>query len=250
MSQLKYTKPQISMPRKSEPSPVRSGVLWALALFSVIVAVAVGYLFAEQKQQISDQPANTERAAMQAMVTQLQDQNNELVTKLARFEQSDAIDSTTNKEMLKSLAEKEQEVKTLNEELSFYKKIVSPEGFDEGLGIDSFSMDYAENVNEYNYKLVLTQVGGGSLEARGTVLLRVQGTQDGFEKVLEWWDLRPDSSLPMPSFGFKYFQRMDGKIILPDGFIARVVLVKIIPDSTSLKSSEQSYTWDAVISGG
>ncbi len=250
MSQLKYTKPQISVPRKSEPSPMRSGVLSVLALFSVIVAGAVGYLYAEQRQQVSDQPAESERTAMQAMLTELQEQNADLVSKLAKYEQSSAIDNTASKETLRSLADKEQEVKTLNEELSFYKKIVSPEGFEEGLGIHSFSLDYGENLNEHLFKLVLTQVGGGSLEARGTVLLRVQGTQDGYEKVLEWWDIRPDASLPMPSFGFKYFQRMDGKIILPEGFIAKVVLVKIIPDSTRLKSSEQSYTWDAVISGG
>jgi len=104
-------------------------------------------------------------------------------------------------------------------------------------------------VNESRYRLVLTQVGGGSLEARGTVLLRIQGHLYGEQKELEWWDIRQDTSMPMPSFGFKYFQRMDGVIILPEGFVADNVLVKIIPESTRLNSSEQSYTWDAVISG-
>lgn len=229
---------------------MRSGVLSVLALFSVIIAGAAGYLYADQRQQISDMPAETNRIAMETMLTELQSQNVELTDKLARVEQSSAIDGTASQETLRNLADKEQEVKTLREELSFYKKIVSPEGFEEGLGIHSFSLDFGDNVNEHSYKLVLTQVGGGSLEARGTVLLRVQGTQDGYEKELEWWDIRPDGTMPMPSFGFKYFQRMDGKIILPDGFIARNVLVKIIPDSTRLKSSEQSYTWDDVIFGG
>lgn len=250
MSELKYTKPQITLSRRDEPAPVRAGVWAGLAMFSVLVSGAIGYLYAEQKQQRKDAPAETNQATMEAMLTDLKSQNSELISKLAIAEQSGAIDDTASKETLKNLAAKEQEVKTLNEELAFYKKIVSPEATEQGLGIHSFSLDFGDNINEHTYKLVITQMGGGSLEARGTVLLRVQGTLDGYEKVLEWWDIRPEASMGMPTFGFKYFQRMDGKIILPDGFLAQNVLVQIIPESTSLQSSQQSYTWDAAISGG
>jgi len=220
-----------------------------LALFSVIIAGVLGYLFAESKHQQANAPDVNHRIAMESELVELRSQNSELTSKLAFATTSGAIDDTASRVTQQSLADKEQELKTAREELSFYKSILAPQGAETGLNIYSFIMEDTENLNENRYRLVLTQVGGGSLEARGTVLLRVQGYLYGDEKVLEWWDIRPESTMPMPSFGFKYFQRMDGLIIFPEGFVADNILVKIIPDSTRLKSSQQSYTWDAVYTG-
>lgn len=245
----KYIKPQIAIPTREEPSATRSGVFAILALFSIILAGVFGYLFAESKQMLKDAPDVNRLISMESELVNLRTQNSELTSKLAFATTSGAIDDTASKVTQQSLADKEQELKTAREELSFYKSLLAPEGAAAGLNIYSFSIEDTENTNENRYRLVLTQVGGGSLEARGTVLLRVQGYLYGDEKVLEWWDIRPESTMPMPSFGFKYFQRMDGVIILPEGFVADNVLVKIIPDSTRLKSSQQSYTWDAVYTG-
>lgn len=245
----RYIKPQIAMPKLDEPSPTRSGVLSILALFSVILAGIFGYLIAESKHKQKDAPDVNQRIAMESELVKLRAHNSELTSKLAFATTSGAIDDTASKATQQNLADKELELRSAREELSFYKSILSPEGTAAGLNIYSFSVEDTENINEIRYRLVLTQVGGGSLEAQGTVLLRIQGYLYGDEKVLEWWDIRPESTMPMPSFGFKYFQRMDGAIILPEGFVADNVLVKIIPDSTRLKSSEQSYTWDAVYTG-
>jgi len=245
----KYIKPQITIPTRDEPSLARSGVLSILALFSVILAGILGYLYAESRHTQQTAPDVNHRIAMESELAKLRTQNSDLTSKLAFATTSGAIDDTASRVTQQSLADKEQELKTVHEELSFYKSILAPQGAETGLNIYSFIMEDTENLNENRYRLVLTQVGGGSLEARGTVLLRVQGYLYGDEKVLEWWDIRPENTMPMPSFGFKYFQRMDGVIIFPEGFVADNILVKIIPDSTRLKSSQQSYTWDAVYTG-
>jgi len=244
-----YIKPQIAIPKRVEPSTARSGVLAILALFSVIMAAVLGFLFANNIPKEKQAPDVNRLISMESKLNNLRAKNTELTNQLAFITTEINVENTAEKSNTQTLADKELELKTVREELSFYKSIISPEAGTTGLNIHSFSVENTENLNENRYRLVLTQVGGGSLEARGTVLLRVQGHLNGEQKVLEWWDLRQSNSMPMPSFGFKYFQRMEGVIILPEDFVADNVLVKIIPDSTRLKSSQQSYTWDAVITG-
>ncbi len=177
----------------------------------------------------------------------LKDENKELVIKLTKLERMAAIDKTASTNTQKGLVDKEQEIKTLEEELSFYKSIISPEKDETGLTIHSFDLTKGGTDDLKQFHLVLTQIASGGKEAKGTVIFRLQGKQDGADKLLEWWDIRPDSTQQMPSFKFKYFQRIKGVLKVPVGFVPDNILVKIIPEDTKLNSAQQSYTWDVVI---
>lgn len=245
-----YKKPVIKI--QHEKPPTKKG--WLFLLFSVLLGVLAGgyYLGASNNGQLNILPAkvsledkqdgNTQNSALQP----LKDENKELIAQLAKLERMAAIDKTASVNTQKGLVEKENEIKTLKEELSFYKSIISPEQGETGLTIHSFDLAKGGAEDLKQFHLVLTQIAGGGKEAKGTVIFRLQGKLDGVDKLLEWWDIRSDNSQQMPSFKFKYFQRIKGALKVPKGFIPDNILVKVIPEDTKLNSAQQSYSWDAV----
>jgi len=245
------------MPIKRPPKPViridrgkRAPRLWWLVIM-LLPILLVGWLIYDFGTQQGDfQQALTvgNKSEVENYIRKLEKDNKLLVEELAKATRNSDIDSTASREVQRTLTDKENTIKDLKEELSFYKSIVSPQGKEKGLNINSFNM-HSSTVNPQlvKFQLVLTQAGNNNKAAKGMVLIRLQGKEGESQKTLEWWDIRSESNVGRPSFDFKYFERLEGNMLVPASFEAENVLIKVLPESAHLSSIQQSYSWQTIV---
>ena len=134
----------------------------------------------------------------------------------------------------------------LKEELEFYHGIVGSADEVRGLQIRNFKLTKDESSQSFRYRLILTQFVRGNRYISGNVSLSVSGVHNGLEKSLSQEDFVQQGSDDM-KFRFKYFQELQGEIVLPDGFVPLKITLDITPLDKSHKPIEQTFNWSDVI---
>jgi hypothetical protein len=174
----------------------------------------------------------------------------ELMSENAHLASSSEIDATASKQVGEKLTELNDEMLELKEELVFYRSLLSPAEMEPGLQILGIQMIKDGSSNAYNYKIVLTQRHNGNQLAMGNVNVQVSGLQSGKSAQLDLAELAATSGDAIMSFHFKNFQSLEGKLVLPDDFEPKDVLVNVNPTTHGIKQVERNYEWNAIVSGG
>lgn len=217
--------------------------------FMVAGSILVAGLTAWGLYEYGRYSVNDHYFSARAEIEQLQQTRQDLEHELDRqqgqnaiIERSYQIETTSYKELHESISGLQGEISELKEELAFYRGIVSPDESSQGLNVQDFKISHNGVERGYRYKLVLTQVLNNNLVARGTVSLGVEGLQDGELKVLDLAQLSP-KKLSSMKFRFRYFQNMEGDIILPEGFIAARAIIRVKPTGKRHKKLDKAFTW-------
>ena len=137
-------------------------------------------------------------------------------------------------------------VLNLREEVAFYRGIVGS-GREKGIQVHSLVVNPDGREGGYRYQLVLTRGGKSDKVAEGSVRLSVSGEHEGKSRRLSFRDLSaPDSDAL--EFSFKYFQRLQGHMTLPAGFVPRRVYVRVDSPDENASSHERHFDWPALAS--
>ena len=173
----------------------------------------------------------------------------ELMSENAHLASSSEIDATASKQVSEKLSQLNDEMLELKEELVFYRSLLSPTELQPGLQILGVQMIKDGSSNAYNYKIVLTQRHNGNQLATGDVNVQVSGLQSGKAMQLDLAEVTASSGNEM-SFRFKNFQSLEGRLVLPENFQPKDVLVNVNPTTRGIKQIERSYEWNTIVSGG
>jgi hypothetical protein len=220
-------------------------------LVSLALLAAVGWgLFrlGFSMSGFAEQVALEEQQRLEDRIAFLEDQNTLLTGQVASLQRGELIEREAAGDVTATLHEMESELLLLREELAFYKSIVSPSAMQPGLHVQSFELERGEDADEYHYKLILTQVRGNSRVARGDVDIEVTGLLDGRLERMQLGQLTSQGEDRL-TFSFKYFQSVEGVIVLPRGFEPARVAVRVKPKSKRLEAVEREYEWDSALAG-
>ena len=75
----------------------------------------------------------------------------------------------------------------------------------------------------------------------GRLLLSVEASDGGRMHKLAWGELRQQRNAPGIEYSFKYFQQVEGDLLLPAGVKPVRVIARLVPASGA--AVEQSFTW-------
>ncbi len=220
---------------------------WKTRLFILLGAVglAVGgwslYDYGRYMAGYDSAEAGRELVQLLATVDALNAEIERLREQKAQLERAAQIERQAYQEQDATLKDLQGEILELKEELAFYRGIVSPREASRGLRLQSFTLE-PNGPRSWRYKVVLTQVLKNDRLARGTVRLRVEGLQGGQPRSLDLSALseKPVKELP---YRFKYFQDLEGDLILPDGFTPLRITVRILPRGRRKDSIEKTIDW-------
>lgn len=183
--------------------------------------------------------ARAELERSRAELTDLQDRVERLRQRNAVSHRSDQTSRAANQAVQETLAARDEEIAQLRADVAFYERLVGGSSQRQGLAVHSLDLQPTGD-GAWRYTVTLTQNLKKASVSKGQISLRVDGVRDGKLSTLEWGDLLQAPQAPLQDFSFKYFQQLEGSVMLPPGFTPHRVRVQLKSDG---RQSEQVFPW-------
>ncbi len=219
-----------------------------LLLVFCVALLAFAYIWGGRSESEKSEQLGHLNADLRERVESLEQDNQQLLQRLAIFESSQKIDRLALENIRIMVRGLEDDKARLNKELMFYKSIIAPEDIEPGVRIHALDLMNGNDARQYRLRLVVSQVSRSNLFLRGKVSVTVDGSVDGAEKSLSLFELAglERSSL---SLGFRYFQELPEsqdffEFTLPEGFIAKSLQVVVNMRSGSVKKLNETFDWN------
>ncbi|MGY1410899.1 DUF6776 family protein [Luteimonas sp. A611] len=166
-----------------------------------------------------------------------------LAQQVATLTRSDQISRDANRDLQGTLAERDEEIAALRADVAFYERFVGSTAQRRGLTVHQLALTPRAG-QAWHYTATLTQNLNRGAVSSGRLSLAVEGTRDGRLERLDWAALRQDPEAAGVEYSFKYFQQVEGEIILPPGFEPLRIRVRLTPASGP--PVDQTLPWDEV----
>ena len=167
----------------------------------------------------------------------------ELQRQVAILETSSEIDQETYSSVETNLGELQVRIQEQEEELAFYRGIVSPGDGVAGLRIQSVEVVAGEDETARVLRVLLVQAIVHNDRVTGSVRARLTGTQNGEPAELGLDVLGTESSATDIPYGFRYFQTLEVGIGLPEGFVPEDLEIQVWPRSPRGETIVESFPW-------
>jgi hypothetical protein len=233
--------------RAHDPRRARLVVLGLSAL--ALAAVAVAWLLGAHGAAPDLSDIRTRLSSAETELTQARIELKDTQQKLAVYERSDQVSRTANDSLQQTLSEREEEIAALRADLAFYQRLVGGgRGPRQGLNVHALTLKRIGDSGGFGYTLTLTQNLKKAAVTQGTAQLSVEGVQGQSLRTLSWRDLVQDAEATPLNFGFKYFQQLDGSLMLPSGFTPN--RVRVVVKSNGGEQTEQAFAWSEALAAG
>ena len=164
-----------------------------------------------------------------------------LEQEVATLKRSDQISRQANADLQGTLAERDEEIAGLRADVAFYERFVGATGQRHGLAVHDLTLEAQRDPQLWHFVATLTQNLNRGAVNRGRLLLSVEASDGGRMQKLDWGELRQQRGAPGIEYSFKYFQQVEGDLILPAGLKPVRVIARLVPASGA--PIEQSFTW-------
>ena len=227
--------------------PLRSALQTVLVV--VVIAASAYLLFFYQPGggSVDGSPGLlASRRAMRDQIAELLATRDTLERRIAILERDRQVERKAYQDVERHLVDLQDEILGLREEVAFYEAIVSSPAT-KHLSIQTLSLTRAGSGNVWRFQVVLTRNTKSDNVLAGSIELAVQGEQEGETRRLPLSELTVDRVGAL-SFQFRYFQRLEGRLILPAGFVPQRVVVQATEDGASGPPVERSFDWPGPVS--
>lgn len=144
----------------------------------------------------------------------------------AERERQLAIDESAQMELARNVTQLQDENAVLKEDLGFLRNIMSSGATPEGLGIANLKVEQDGQVNEFRYRMLLTQGGQRRQDFKGRIQLLARVARQGVVSTL---------AFPEPAVGdgaakveFRFYQKVEGRFRIPEGSILKGYEVRVL----------------------
>jgi hypothetical protein len=228
-----------------------SSATWTYALVGLVALVAAASLYlvfelGRYQAGYSMLDHRRERAGLAAELAEERGINDELRRQLAIAETAGDIDRVTYSQVESSLGELQAQIQAQEEELVFYRGIVSPQDRVAGLRIQSLEVDPSDGEGRYLVRLLLVQAIVHNRRVSGAVKLQLEGVQDGQTTAFDAAEVVAPGEPYDMAYEFRYFQGLETELALPVGFEPQRVTVEIWPNEARAERINQTFEWAAV----
>lgn len=167
-----------------------------------------------------------------------------LSQEVSTLRRSDQISRDANRDLERTLAERDEEIAGLRADIAFYESFVGATGQRRGLSVHDLDMQL-QGGDAWHFVATLTQNLNRGAVNTGRVTLSIEGTRNDRLEKLSWSGLRKQGNAPGVPYSFKYFQQVEGEVMLPKGFKPLRVGVRLVPAGGA--AVEQSFPWPETV---
>ncbi|MDU0352804.1 DUF6776 family protein [Paraglaciecola aquimarina] len=187
-------------------------------------------------------------AVHQQSVANLKMENNRLIKNLNILGVELEVAKLAQQKAFSELEQGIEREKALKTQIAFYQQVMSPESAPEGLQVDGFYVQPTLSLDTYRFELVLIQQNKMKNMLRGNLSIELRGSEKGQAKKYSLDALLVNPGKDKFKFGFKYFQVIDGELLLPEGFEPEQVSISADIYVNKRKKAELASTFDWLVS--
>ena len=166
-----------------------------------------------------------------------------LEERIVMLDRTAQLERQTIANLQADMIKQQDEVYKLRKELEFYQGIMAAAGESRGLNIQGLRIEETSQPRSYYFKLILTHVSKSDKIAAGRLSILLEGVQDDTPRTIDIRQLTLSKSLSLV-FKFRSFERIEGSILLPEGFVAHRVIVRARQEGKkSTPEMERIFDW-------
>ena len=215
------------------------GLAWVISLGAVWWAAS--YTAAPRLVQ-----ANAARTQAEQDIKAVRAELSALRQRESTLARSDQISRAANAEVQEGLAERDEEIAALRADIAFYERLVGSTSQRKGLTVHV--AEFApEAGGTWRYQIMLTQTMNRGAISEGQMRFFVEGVRAGKLATVQWDELHQQRSAPAQAYSFRYFQQLDGNVMLPPGFTPQRVKVSLHGQDAAV---EQALDWKTATAAG
>ena len=196
----------------------RRPIIILVVILLLALAVEAGF-YLGQHLAFSGMGANPDTyQAMQAELISVQNRLRSRDAELEIVSTRREVDRQTVELVRKELAGQSEEITALEEGLAFYRGLMSPGDIAPGLNLHDLELMVGEQPGHYFFRIVLQQEARKHALLKGKLEVVISGVQDGNEVEYSLAELSDDIEVEGIPLQFRYFQSIEGQLVLPQGF--------------------------------
>lgn len=169
----------------------------------------------------------------------------ELEQRVATLSRSDQISREAMRDLQSTLAERDEEIAALRADVDFYERFVGSTAQRRGLTVHELRLQ-SRGDNVWHFTATLTQNLNRGVVNNGELRLAVEGTLGGRLQRLDWPSLRQQADAEGLEYSFRYFQQVEGDLVLPQGMRPVRIHARLVPENGSMV--QQSFPWEQATS--
>jgi hypothetical protein len=221
----------------------RSPIVYVLAMVVAAGSLYLAFELGRYQSGYSILDHRHSQAALTAKIADEQAKSDELRRQLAIVNTASDIDRATYRQVESTLSDLQAQIQTQEEELVFYRGIVSPTDRVAGLRIQSLEVLPSDGEGRFLLRLLLVQAIVHNRKVSGNVKLQLEGVQDGQMASFDVAELVAPGETYDMAYEFRYFQGLETELALPFGFEPQRVTVEIWPNEARAERINQSFEW-------
>lgn len=233
--------------RETTDSVWKSRLMYVLVIILFITTIAA-YFYGKHRAEFEWQ------AAVEALALLEDDfaatvKENRILQESLEFEKAKSVRDAQIKrqaydEIAQTLASTSNEVADLKENIRFYESVIAGDVKKKGLQVKSVTLHAVSADDQYRYKVIIVNNGYGKNKSKGTMTIEVEGLQHGELKIIK---IPAADNEDATALLFKYFQRVDGILVLPEGFLPQRLRVMARLSGKKGAKIEKWYNWDVLV---
>lgn len=209
-------------------------VAWAGSLFA---------MYAYLKHTLAPGTVQLERSFQEVRVElrQTTDELEALKAALVRAERGEQVAKEANASLSRQLSDRQSEVSRLRADLTFFQRLVEGGAQQRGLAVYGLELQPTANPSVYRYVVTLTQNLAFGQVTKGAMRLQVSGVRAGKRERLGLKALGAPLG-DAQSYEFKYFQQLEGSVMLPAEFTPDLVQIQV-ENREGERRSDREFSW-------
>jgi len=142
------------------------------------------------------------------------------------------------------IAAQKEQIANLEEGLRFYKGLMAPEEIAQGLSLRKLELLATDTSGRYIFRLVVQQEALKHPVLKGTLQVEVFGLLGAEAKSYPLADLSDALDTNTITLRFRYFQSIEGELVLPEGFTPQGFRVVARASSPRKVELREQFPWD------
>ncbi|HEU0200398.1 MAG TPA: DUF6776 family protein [Burkholderiaceae bacterium] len=213
--------------RTHVPWPLRAVLGFVVLVFAAAAGVGI-YEYGRQFGGPDRRELVLEVDRLQSQLRETKSERDRAQAVAAAYESQMKIERATQDQLLQQVAMLENEAAKLREDLSFFESLLPTPAGAKGVVVRSFRVQQDGEPNQLRYRLLVQQSGKADRDFVGAVQLQIHFLQGGRPYTMDVPEPAPGQDAAGIDLSFRHYQRVEGTFTLPEGAVARSVIVRIL----------------------